>query len=537
MPKPNKYLKEDNIMNIGVYGRKSVFSDSSDSIQNQIRMCKEHIQRQHPNENLNFHVYSDEDFTGANVKRPDLERLVKDIKNRLLNIVVVYQLDRLSRSVRDFANLYETFETFDVKFISVKDQIDTTTPIGRASMYMSAVFAQMERENIATRVDDNMIGLAKMGLWFGGNPPTGYERAKITLNGRKHTTIVPVPEQVQYVNNIFDTFLSLKCSLTGMESYYKNNNILTLNGNFFSTTQIYSFLTSPVGVSNTPEIFDFYAAKGCRMDELSPRERYDGKHGLIVYGRTTEKKGVHSKQPPEKWRISIGLHEPIVAAEKWLKAQEQFGKNIFCKECKYEPPLLKGVLYCKCGRKMNIGRKKYKSGVSSSYRCPKRYKLNNKYCDMHQIPCATLDKEVIDLFNQIVMNPNTIDKFIDASPERDLNSRTEGVIGKQIQQTERKIKNLTTQLSLNQSSVAGKHIIKEIEILDGILQTLNKELSKSTLSLHNAQNVEKERATKKSKIIHLLKDFNNFSKTEQNLIVNEVIEKCVWDGELLDITM
>lgn len=156
---------------------------------------------------------------------------------------------------------------------------------------------------------------------------------------------------------------------------------------------------------------------------------------------------------------------------------------------------------------------------------------------MHQIPCATLDKEVIDLFNQIVMNPNTIDKFIDASPERDLNSRTEGVIGKQIQQTERKIKNLTTQLSLNQSSVAGKHIIKEIEILDGILQTLNKELSKSTLSLHNAQNVEKERATKKSKIIHLLKDFNNFSKTEQNLIVNEVIEKCVWDGELLDITM
>ena len=103
-------------------------------------------------------------------------------------------------------------EEKNVMFISIKENIDTATPIGKAMMYVTMVFAQMERETIAARVTDNMIGLAKKGFWTGGNPPYGYRREKIEVNGKKHVTIVPVPEAADYVEWIFDTFLFLQAS-------------------------------------------------------------------------------------------------------------------------------------------------------------------------------------------------------------------------------------------------------------------------------------------------------------------------------------
>lgn len=147
-------------MVFAIYGRKSVFSDKSSSVDNQFRMSREYIQSRFKNVS---HIleYSDEDFTGANTNRPGLQQLLSDIDAGAVNVLVVYQLDRLSRDVKDFANIYSDLEQKGVEFISVKEQIDTTTPIGKAMMYVTVVFAQMERETIAQRVSDNMLGLAK----------------------------------------------------------------------------------------------------------------------------------------------------------------------------------------------------------------------------------------------------------------------------------------------------------------------------------------------------------------------------------------
>lgn len=95
------------------------------------------------------------------IRRGDLQRMLSFIKGGFCDVLVVYQLDRLSRDVRDFANIYALLEEHGVMFISIKENIDTTTPIGRAMMYVTVVFAQMERETIAARVTDNMLGLAK----------------------------------------------------------------------------------------------------------------------------------------------------------------------------------------------------------------------------------------------------------------------------------------------------------------------------------------------------------------------------------------
>ena len=161
-------------MHFAIYGRKSVYSDKSDSVDNQHRMCKEYVDFKFPGKIDSCETYSDEGFTGANTNRPGLKRLMDDVKNGLIDMLVVYQLDRLSRDVRDFANIYAILEERDVMFVSLKENIDTTTPIGKAMMYVTMVFAQMERETIAARVTDNMIGLAKKGFWMGGNPPYGY---------------------------------------------------------------------------------------------------------------------------------------------------------------------------------------------------------------------------------------------------------------------------------------------------------------------------------------------------------------------------
>ena len=207
------------------YGRKSVFSEKSDSIDNQFRMCREYVDVKYSGQVDSFDKYSDEDFTGANTSRPALQRLLSDIADGCFDVLVVYQLDRLSRNVRDFSNIYASLEEHGVKFISIKENIDTSTPIGRAMMYVTVVFAQMERETIAARVADNMIGLAKKGYWVGGKPPIGYVSSQIIVDGKKQVTIERDQDGIKYVNWIFETFKQSGKSLLSLERYFTDNGI------------------------------------------------------------------------------------------------------------------------------------------------------------------------------------------------------------------------------------------------------------------------------------------------------------------------
>lgn len=219
-------------MKVAIYTRKSVFSDKSDSVKNQARMCRDYISMHFDGDHV-YSIYEDEAYTGANTERPALQNLIDDIKLGAVDFLIVYQLDRLSRNVRDFANIYDILTEHKVGFASVKESIDTNTPIGETMMYMSVVFAQMERKTIATRVYDNMVGLAGSGWWVGGNPPYGYRRLKVVDSvGKKHTTIEPVPEQAERVCWFFREFVTGQYSLQGFETYCKHRNITTPRGGF-----------------------------------------------------------------------------------------------------------------------------------------------------------------------------------------------------------------------------------------------------------------------------------------------------------------
>lgn len=518
-------------MNFANYARKSVYSDRSDSVDNQYRMAHDYAELHFPGQIDSFVRYCDEDFTGSNTNRPDLKRMLKDIKDGMIDVLIVYQLDRLSRDVRDFANIYDILEEHHVNFVSVKENIDTTTPIGKAMMYVTVVFAQMERETIAARVTDNMIGLAKKGYWAGGQAPCGYVRKNITVAGRQHVTIEPDPDGVEYVKDIFDTFLDNNFSLQSMETYYRKKGIRTLRGAFFSTTQLHKILTMPYCVEATTAVYDYYTSKGCSIDPESPREKWDGTHGVMIYGRSTEKNKKHQLQSPDKWLVCLGYHKPFLPADKWLRVQQRFSQNKFDRAMKYDIPLLKGVLRCSCGAIMSVSRKKKIDGsVSSWYYCLKRMRRGSEACNRAQIKIEILDEKVINIFQEIEHDPETILQYASTAvrPMADPHS-----IDRSISSCESKIQRLAASLALNENSTASKYIVKEIEQLDQELQKLR--AKQIELSIQNRQNQAgikscQERAVE---IGNLIRNFETFTAAERNEIARNVISKCTWDGETL----
>ena len=119
--------------------------------------------------------YDDGGYSGGNLERPALKRLVADIRAGKIETVVVYKVDRLTRSLSDFAKLIELFEARGVTFVSVTQQFNTTTSMGRLMLNVLLSFAQFEREVTGERIRDKIAAAKKKGLWMGGTPPIGYE--------------------------------------------------------------------------------------------------------------------------------------------------------------------------------------------------------------------------------------------------------------------------------------------------------------------------------------------------------------------------
>ena len=173
---------------IAIYSRKSRFTGKGESIGNQVDLCKEYVRTHFGDAALDrIIVYEDEGYSGGNLNRPDFKKMMEDAGKRRFKAIIVYRLDRISRNISDFAGLIDELARLDISFVSIKEQFDTCSPMGRAMMYIASVFSQLERETIAERIRDNMHELAKTGRWLGGVTPTGYasESVKtVTVDGK-----------------------------------------------------------------------------------------------------------------------------------------------------------------------------------------------------------------------------------------------------------------------------------------------------------------------------------------------------------------
>ena len=144
-----------------IYARQSVDKADSLSIQGQIDLC-----RQKSGEDSR--VYQDKGYSGKNTNRPAFQRMMADVEKGLIRKIVVYRLDRFSRSIADFGRLWEILKKHSVEFVSINETFDTSTPMGRAMLNIIMVFAQLERETTAERVRDNYYQRAKLGSWPSG---------------------------------------------------------------------------------------------------------------------------------------------------------------------------------------------------------------------------------------------------------------------------------------------------------------------------------------------------------------------------------
>ena len=143
--------------------------------------------------------YDDGGFSGGSLDRPAMLRLLEDVRNRLVDVIVVYKVDRLTRSLADFAKLVEIFDAHGVSFVSVTQSFNTTTSMGRLTLNMLLSFAQFEREVTSERIRDKVAASKKKGIWMGGVVPLGYR-----VENRK---LVIVPEEAATVRQIFECYL------------------------------------------------------------------------------------------------------------------------------------------------------------------------------------------------------------------------------------------------------------------------------------------------------------------------------------------
>ena len=204
---------QKNKKKIAIYFRKSKFTGKGECIGNQVELCKEYI-RVHYGDVASDKaiVYEDEGFSGGNLNRPAFKKMIEAAKKKEFSAIIVYRLDRISRNVSDFSGLIEDLTRLDIAFVSIKEQFDTSTPMGRAMMYIASVFFQFVRETIAERIRDNMHELAKTGRWLGGTTPTGYasEAVKsITIDGKskKACKLRLIPEEADIIRMIYDLYI------------------------------------------------------------------------------------------------------------------------------------------------------------------------------------------------------------------------------------------------------------------------------------------------------------------------------------------
>jgi len=318
--------------------------------------------------------YDDGGFTGGNLDRPALKRLLTDIEAGGIDCVVVYKVDRLSRSLLDFAKIVEAFEKRQVAFVSVTQQFNTATSMGRLVLNVLLSFAQFEREIISERTRDKIAAARRKGKWVGGHPLLGYDVAphgsKLKVN----------KEEALRVRSIFELYLKHHGLIPVVQELEKrgwlNKHWQTRKGHFrggqrFTKSSLHHLLTNPV-----------------------------------YLGKVKYKKELHA-----------GEHEAIVDLKVWQRVQDQLRQQCNGTGARTDShALLKGILRCKpCGFAMTPTFASKKGGRRYRlYACVHALKRGRQACPSPYLPAQDIEEMVIEQILQIAKNHPSLSKANDA---------------------------------------------------------------------------------------------------------------------------
>lgn len=520
---------------VAIYTRKSKQTEKGESIDTQIKLCEDYVKRIFIGEELKTILYNEgEGVSGGDSERKKFNELITDAKNEKYNVLICYRLDRVARSVADFSDLIEELNNNNISFISVKEQFDTTTPMGRAMMYIASVFAQLEREISAERITDNMRELAKSGRWLGGTTPTGYkstsyevmnikeynENNEVETKLKKAYMLQEIEEEMIIIKTIFQKYLEFK-SLTAIEAYLVNNNLKTKTQKNFSRFALKAILTNPVYAKNDKDMYHYFINNGVEI--YFGESEFDGLSGIMAYNKTHQiKHKARKRKDITEWIVAVGKHKGVINGKDWIKVQSLLNVN---KNKAYRMPrkneaLLTGLITCKeCGSSMRprlyANRKDEDGNIRFFYGCILKEKSKSQKCKGQNIDGNKLDKLLIKKIKEL-MAPN---EKICTELKKIINSKV-----KVMDENEEYVL-LKTKYNKNQKILDG--LIQKIKYIDiELIDDINKEV----------KNIKEENI----KIQEKLKEFNKereVDKLEIDVakIVLDIIERHFEQFDTLDM--
>lgn len=368
-----------------IYTRKSTDENlNSDftSLDSQREYCQAFIKSREPEGwRLHSERYDDPGFSGGNIDRPALKRMVADAKQGKFQIVVCYKYDRLSRNTKDFLHVLEIFDRNGVAFVSVTQPIDTTSSVGRLMRSILMDFAQFEREMISERTRDKMAAMARKGKRTGGWPIIGYDIDK----EKKIITVNPAEEEI--VKEMFDTYLQTK------------------------------------SMWNTAQILN---GKGYRMKEWTAAS--GNRRGGSKFNRANLwyllRNPLYIGKVTYKGQFFPGEHKPIITEETFRAVQEMLtgnghGRKHRAVEDLKHVYLLRGLIRCfSCGKAMTphgVLKKRASLTRFFYYRCLSVNKMDRNACPIKSVPAKAIEDFVVRRLGLLSENKHLIANIVEAA--------------------------------------------------------------------------------------------------------------------------
>jgi DNA invertase Pin-like site-specific DNA recombinase len=511
-----------------IYARKSKFKETSESCANQINMCKNKISYMNldpSNEGRTTYTvvkeFSDEGFSGKSFDRPDMQKLIQMIEKNEVDVIFVYKLDRLSRSVKDIFNFIDFLQQHNVDIVSVKErEIDTTSATGKAFFAINMVFAQLERDLASERSKDNNLELAKTGQFMGSYVKYGHTAIKEQIpgleegRGKTKTRLEWNNTEAEVVKNVYAMYLE------GNNSYMRISNFLNENGiakksewnqpqknDKWIETNIRNMLRDINYCANTVEAYNYFKKQGYEF--LIDIEKFNGEKSLQLYDG----------------KITILNVSPIVSAKDFIKAQKMKDSKRTTRNhvLPYESNILlgSGILICnECKKHLgnSVTKRKSKNGEKEYgyYHCYN--KDCRQYMKMKHIKMDALDKNVLDRLKKFYNNKELIKKVLEA----DYNKRN------QVSEAEEKIQKL----------------IKKLENLDKLIENMNTAIANLSenddedvqVLITNYQSQQINAIKKKKEIKAELESLNVEHEQEEERVydIQELLERVEDFAEVLD---
>lgn len=471
-----------------IYARQSVDKADSLSIQGQIDLCKKQASE-------DVRVYQDKGYSGKNTNRPAFQRMMADVERGEIQKVLVYRLDRFSRSIADFGRLWEILKKHGVEFVSINETFDTSTPMGRAMLNIIMVFAQLERETTAERVRDNYYQRVKLGAWPGGPAPYGFILGRLpSPDGKEMPALIP-DEHATVVERIFQSYAQPDVSLGAVSHSLNDDKIPAPKRAAWDNVSLSRILHSPVYVMADEEICLYYKAKGVRV--ANALEEFDGLHAGMIIGKRDRSAGKY--QNLKEQHFSLANHFGIIPSGLWLQCQYKLEKNHqLGGSGRGKHTWLSGLLKCAhCGYSVKVNRNGQKyylvcSGRSNLGICDSSIRANLQELEdsvaaeleklLEQCPdveaevgqdqemareAADIDRKIDRLMDALAESSDMSMAYINRTIER-LEQRRQALLERQSCQRTKPAANLRrlrfSSLSFEEKKVVATQFIKEIRL-------------------------------------------------------------------------